>query len=304
MRVATILVNWNQTDLTLDCLESLSDAGVEQPTIWVVDNGSQPPAAPALHGRFPAINIITLPTNCGFTGGNNVGVRAVLKQPFEALFLLNNDAVVEPATLPALIAGLQAHPTIAAVSPKVYYAVEGKMLQSVGLAVDRFSGRTTMLGSNQPDVGQYEQPADREALFGCAMLIRSAAWQQIGEFWEPFFNYAEETDWCLRARAAGWRLVYQPAASVRHRTSSSLGWNAPLKVYLIARNQLWLRQRNAGTGWRRWRGALQVAAQYARMGFGLLRRRRWQHALAIWLGIWDYWWGRTGNTRTATLQRR
>jgi GT2 family glycosyltransferase len=304
MRVATILVNWNQTELTLDCLESLSAAGVAQTTIWVVDNGSEPSAEPALLLRFPAINVIRLATNCGFTGGSNVGVRAALDQRFDALFLLNNDALVEPATLPALLAGLEGDPAIAAVSPKVYYAVDGDILQSVGIAVDRFSGRSTMLGSNQPDRGQHDQPADRDALFGCAMLIRAGAWQQIGEFWEPFFNYGEETDWCLRARAAGWRLVYLPAAKVRHRTSSSLGWNAPLKVYLITRNQLWLRRRNAGSGWRRWRGAIRIAAQYARMGLGLLRQRRWQHALAIWLGIWDYWRGRTGNTRTITLQLR
>ena len=96
------------------------------------------------------------------------------------------------------------------------------------MTVDPTSGQARMIGANQLDRGQHDQLADRDALFGCALLIRRAAWQQVGPFWEPFFNYAEETDWCLRARRLGWRLQYVPQALVRHRTSSSLGLYSPL----------------------------------------------------------------------------
>ncbi|GIV96668.1 MAG: hypothetical protein KatS3mg057_1325 [Herpetosiphonaceae bacterium] len=89
--------------------------------------------------------------------------------------------------------------------------------QSVGVAVDPNSGRVSMLGNTEPDRGQYDQVAEREALFGCALLIRRAAWEEVGGFWEPFFSYAEETDWCLRARKRGWRLCYVPEAVVWHK---------------------------------------------------------------------------------------
>jgi GT2 family glycosyltransferase len=262
--VQTIIVTWNQADLTLGCLASVVAAGILPDNVWVVDKGSIDETLPRIRKRFPAVRTIRLEQNRGFAGGSNAGARAALDAGAENLFLLNNDALVEPATLPALKAALDADTGLAAVSPKVYYAVEGRVIQSVGLTIDPDSGQARMLGSNEPDRGQHDRPAEREALFGCAMLIRRRAWEEAGEFWEPFFNYSEETDWCLRARRLGWRLLYVPEAVAWHRTSSSLGWDAPLKMYLMTRNQLYLRQRHQRGGWRGWRGlgyALYVGAR-------------------------------------------
>jgi GT2 family glycosyltransferase len=161
-----------------------------------------------------------------------------------------------------------------------------------------------MLGSNEPDAGQHDDPADREALFGCAMLIRREAWEQSGGFWEPFFNYAEETDWCLRVRRQGWRLRYIPQAVAWHCTSSSLGWNSPLKIYLITRNQLYLRQRHKQPGWPAWRGLLYAFYILGRTGTRFIRQRQWRQARALMLASWDFWRGRTGNTRNPDLSLR
>jgi GT2 family glycosyltransferase len=303
-RIGTVIVTWNQTELTLDCLHALEQAGVALADTWVVDNGSTPDALPAIRARFPGVQTLRLEINRGFAGGCNAGARAALDAGADYVFLLNNDALVEPRTLPALLEAIEPDPQVAAVSPKVYYDVPGKVIQSVGMIVDPASGQARMLGANEPDRGQYEQIAERQALFGCALLIRRAAWEQAGPFWEPFFNYAEETDWCLRARRLGWRLLYVPGAVVSHRTSSSLGWDSPLKVYLIARNQLYLRQRHRRGGWRDWRGlayALYVGgrtwARYMRLG----QRRQ---ARALVLAWWDYARGRTGDRRTADLRLR
>lgn len=303
MNIHVIIVAWNQADLTLDCLASLEAAGVAPEQIWLVDNGSGPELLARVGARFPALRSLRLAQNRGFAGGNNAGAAAALAAGAEALFLLNNDALVEPGTLPALAAALERDPGLGAVAPKVYYATDGHVIQSVGLSVDRDSGQARMLGSNQPDQGQHDAPAEREALFGCAMLIRREAWQQAGPLWEPFFNYAEETDWCLRARACGWRLRYEPAALVWHRTSSSLGWDSPLKAYLITRNQLYLRQRHTHGGWRGLRGLAYAAYVGARTAARYLRQGRRQQARAIGLGWWDYALGRVGNARDAALRR-
>ena len=83
-------------------------------------------------------------------------------------------------------------------------AEDAEYLSELGAVLERTRGRTSLMFSAlEPDRGQYDAPADRDALFGCAMLVRGAAWEQVGPLWEPFFNYAEETDWCLRARAGG-----------------------------------------------------------------------------------------------------
>lgn len=304
MNVATIMITWNQMSLTLGCLASLREAGVPMETIWVVDNGSVPSAAPAIHAQFPQVHIVRLAENRGFAGGANAGIAAALEAGCDALFLLNNDAVVERHTLSALVAALERDSRIAAVAPKVYYDNTPRVFQSVGVAVDPNSGRVSMLGNTEPDRGQYDQVAEREALFGCALLIRRAAWEEVGGFWEPFFSYAEETDWCLRARKRGWRLCYVPEAVVWHKTSTSLGHDSPLKIYLITRNLLYLRQRHHYGGWRAWLGLASSAYWNTRTWASFLRRGMRAQARALLLGWWDFLHGRTGNSRTAEMRVR
>ena len=302
MKISSVIVTWNQTDLTLDCLAALERAGAPLADAWVVDNGSEPAALPAIHARFPDARVLRLAENQGFAGGSNAGARAALADGAEALLLLNNDALIEPETLPALAAALERDAGLAAVSPKVYYAVEGRIIQSVGMRVDPDSGQARMIGATEPDRGQHDRPADRDALFGCAMLIRRAAWEQVGELWAPFFNYAEETDWCLRARRLGWRLGYVPRAIVWHRTSSTLGWDSPLKLYLMTRNQLYLRRRHTRGGWRGLRGLAYAAYVSGRTWARYMRRRQRRQARALELAWWDYARRRAGDSRTATLE--
>ena len=302
LALATILLTHDQTALTMACIESLLADGAAAASIWVVDQHSQPPASAPIFAQFPGVNLIALDHNSGFTGGCNLGARAALAAGAQAIFLLNNDTVVERGTLAALQATLEADPDVGAVSPKVYYHGSQRVLQSVGLRVDHNSGVGRMLGSGEVDRGQYDAPADREALFGCALLIRRAAWEQTGALWEPLFIYAEETDWCVRARRLGWRLRYVPGGAVWHRASATMGADSPRKVYLIARNNLYLRQRNHEPGWPGLCGALysfyvnsRTWARYIRLG---QRRQAW----ALLLGVWDYWRGVTGQGRAADLR--
>jgi GT2 family glycosyltransferase len=303
-RIGIVVATWNQTDMTLDCLAALERAGVALADVWVVDNGSQPAALPPIRERFPAVQTLRLDENRGFTGGCNAGARAALAAGCDLILFLNNDALVELETIPALLAALIDDPRVAAASPKIYYDGTSRIIQAVGLRVDPDSGQVHALGSSETDHGQYDRPADLDALFGCVMLVRRQAWEQVGEFWEPFFNYAEEVDWCLRARRLGWRLRYVPESVAWHRTSRSLGWDAPLKVYLIARNRLYLRQRNGRPGWRSLRGLAHRLYADARTWMHYLRRGQGQQARAVLLAQADFWCGRTGDTRTTDLRLR
>ena len=138
MRTNSIIVTWNQTELTMRCLDSLVAAGVAPETIWVVDNGSQPSAIPALGERFPAINLVRSERNLGFAGGCNLGAASAAQgaAAAEQLFFLNNDALVEPDTLERLLAALAADPGLAAVSPKVYYGDSDRVIHSTGMTVE------------------------------------------------------------------------------------------------------------------------------------------------------------------------
>lgn len=301
LTISAVIVTWNQTELTLECLAALAPQVAPEAT-WVVDNGSREPALPAVWARFPGVRGLRLEQNQGFAGGCNAGASVALAGGAEALLLLNNDALAEPGAVAALAAALADDPQAGAASPKVYHHGTPRVIQSVGLRIDPDSGDVRMLGSGEPDRGQHDRRAEREGLFGCAMLIRRAAWEQVGPFWEPFFSYAEEADWCLRARRAGWRLLYVPGPAVWHRTSSTLGGGSPLKVYLIARNQLLLRRRNRRPGPRAWRGLAYALYVFGRSWARFTRRGQRAHARALELALWDAWRGRVGNRRGADLR--
>jgi GT2 family glycosyltransferase len=303
MQIAALILVWNELELTLACLASLQgELPPEQ--IWVLDNGSQPALANTIRQQVPGVRVVRLEQNIGFAGGCNRGLQLAFGSGATAVLLLNNDATVEAGSVAALARQLQADPQVAVVGPKIYYAGTARVFQTVGMQLDPDSGAARHLGTAQPDRGQFEQPADREGLSGCAWLLRRAAWEQVGPFWEPLFAYAEETDWCLRARRNGWRLRYTPDAVVWHNTSHSLGHDSPLKLYLITRNQLYLRQRHQRGSWRGLRGWLYASYVTLRQTLGFVRRAQWQQAYALGLGWWDYWRGRTGLARSSTLRVR
>jgi GT2 family glycosyltransferase len=79
------------------------------------------------------------------------------------------------------------------------------------------------IGADTPDDGQFDEPADRFAISGCAFVTRQETWSEIGAFAGRFFAYYEDIDWCWRAQLAGRRIVYDPAATVEHRRSASSG---------------------------------------------------------------------------------
>ncbi|HXQ58795.1 MAG TPA: glycosyltransferase family 2 protein [Acidimicrobiales bacterium] len=114
----------------------------------------------------------------------------------------------------------------------------GNFLERHGIAGD--------YGFAAPDDGRFDQPAERFGFSGTAPVFRAATLATVGGFATPFFAYNEDTDWCLRARLAGLRIVYDPQASVRHHRSATSGGAASAFVrFLAQRNALLCLVRNA-----------------------------------------------------------
>lgn len=104
-------------------------------------------------------------------------------------------------------------------------------------------------GFAAPDDGRFDTPAERFGFSGTAPVFRAGTLDRLGGFAPQFFAYNEDTDWCLRARLAGLRVMYDPGATVRHRLSATSGGSAAAAVrHLSQRNALLCLVRNAPLG--------------------------------------------------------
>jgi N-acetylglucosaminyl-diphospho-decaprenol L-rhamnosyltransferase len=243
--LSIIIVSWNVRDLLRACLASLTaDAAPPvQPglaiEIIVVDNASADASAAMVAAEFPGVRLIASTENRGFTGGNNQGLA--LARGRYVLFL-NPDTVVLPGALPAMVAYLEAHPTVGALGPRLRYGdgsfqssqrrfptLATALFESTPLAWhwphNRWArayrmedGRTT---GDQLPASSFQPAIPVDWVVGAAILTRREVLDRVGGFDEGYFMYSEELDWCRRVAAAGWQIVYLPTAEIVHYEGKS-----------------------------------------------------------------------------------
>ena len=119
-----------------------------------------------------------------------------------------------------------------------------RLVNGAGAWLDK-RGYAGDIGSGAPDDGRFDQPADRFALSGAALVTRLSTWKRLGPFAARYFAYYEDIDWCWRARLSGMRLVYDPRATVEHRGSTSSGGeHQPMVRVMSERNRTLTMVRN------------------------------------------------------------
>jgi len=239
--VAAVVVNWNQASASMACLTSLQQSETPPVGVVLVDNGSGPADLEFLRSKVDRqsnIHLVEVGWNSGFTGGVNAGVSYVLRelQDVDWIFLLNNDAQVDPSAIGTLVEtgrNLEA----ALIGPRVLQSETGRIAFSpMKWPMELFGFRRKLrLDSTAAIVPRLD---------GCALLIRRdiATRRQMsagGLLDERFFLYFEDVDLCLQVRSWGERVVYCSDAIVRHRVAlSSGGQMNRTGVYYQTRNRI------------------------------------------------------------------
>lgn len=243
-KVSVVVLNWNGVADTCDCLDSLRACSYPDLATIVVDNGSEGDDVQRLRARFGnSIQLIENPRNLGFAGGANTGIQQALRDGADYVLLLNNDVVVHPRFLHELVTAARGLPDFAAACPKIYFYDRPQVIYSAGGMVNPWTGGARQVGRGREDRGQYERIAVRDYADGACMLIARDALERVGLLDEDYFAYWEETDWCARAREAGLRCYYVPAARVWHKAAASLAASNDFH-FLFRRNALlFLRKR-------------------------------------------------------------
>ena len=243
--VAVIVLSWNGAAMTRDTLRSLAQCRL--PAGWrlwtlVVDNASSDGSPQMVRDEFPDVELLPLAENRRFAGGNNAGLEHALAAGADAVMLLNNDVVADPGLVEKLLHALAESPDAGAAAPLIYHAPPTDRIWYAGGRCTPWLAWSAHRGIRVRDRGQFRSIEETGYLTGCCLLATAAAWRKVGLLDERYFLYAEDADWSLRARAAGYRLLFVPTARLWHRVSASSGGAMnPWKVYqrLRANLELW-----------------------------------------------------------------
>lgn len=216
----------NSRDLLQDCLNSIRqfppDGDYE---ILIADNGSDDGTVDMLHEEFPEIPLILNKENLGFTKPNNQMLH-LAKGDF--LLLLNPDTLLKEDCFNPQIRYLEANPQVGVSIPKVLNGDGSFQRQSRrGEATpEEVIGYFFKLGKIFPKsraLNGYlmfwlpeDEIAEVKAVSGSCMFIRRETWEQVGDFDEQFFAYQEDSDFCMRVRKKGWKVMYVPISSIIH----------------------------------------------------------------------------------------
>jgi len=228
-RISFVVVTHNSRETILDCLASIEAQELRPREILVVDNDSNDDTTQLVASNFPDVVVIETRSNRGYGYANNLGAA---RASGAIIGIVNPDVILNPSWAKQMAVALG--------SDFLCGAAEGKLLQSQDpRRVDVGGSRMNVLGFGcTSNHGELENPEEvtKEVSYpsGAAFVIRRDVYSAVGGFDETYFLYHEDVDLGLRIHAAGWKVVYVPAARAVHRHESGL---KPDKIRLLERNR-------------------------------------------------------------------
>jgi N-acetylglucosaminyl-diphospho-decaprenol L-rhamnosyltransferase len=302
MKLSVIIVSYNTSRLLRQCLESLgNNACSHELEIFVVDNDSADDSVEMVRVHFPQVKLIANKKNMGFAAANN---QAYKEFTGKYLILLNPDARVQPGAIDRAVAFMEENPEVGICGGRLLNA-NGQLEPSArrfpnslfkfliisGLS-DKFSS-SKFFSKADYKYFDHRSAIEVEWVPGTFSLIRRDMLEEIGFFDERFYLYYEETDLCLRARRAGWKVFFCPEAEVIHIGGASSKTRKDMQLDLGGAQLLKFRMRSELLYFRKNFGyGSMLANATVELGFHLLRyltnlrpgegtRQKRQYSLAI-----------------------
>jgi GT2 family glycosyltransferase len=278
-----IIPNWNGAAHLPGCLNALRAQTCGALEVIVADNASTDGSLALLGRDYPEVRVLALPTNQGFTGACNAGLRAARAG---VLILLNNDTEAAPDWLAEVLAAFERHPEAGSVASKMLLFDWRDTLHAAGdfFTLDGLPGNR---GVWQKDTGQYAEGPVFSANGGSA-AYRRAMLDDVGLLDDDFYFSLEDVDLGWRAQLRGWPCIYAPRAVVYHKLSATGG--GVTHSYYNGRNFLYVLWKDVpGDLWRRYwlrmlRAQLKITGEALRAWRGPEARARLRGQAAGLLG--------------------
>lgn len=244
METAILILNWNNWQDTIKCIDSISASTYSNFGVYIVDNGSTDKSVLRIEDFARGLNtkccIIKNKQNYGFAKGVNIGLKYIFKNDSTVKFvwILNNDTIVQKNTLQKLVRVLKEFPEIGIVSPLVRYFDTPNRLQFLGGAkYYPLLGISRLLGRNRCHIASNKKPhrvnTGVDYIPGVALLLRKEVFNEIGYFDEDYFFYGEEQDFQLRAKLQGWNSTQALNSAILHKEKASTKGKRSLYYFYI-----------------------------------------------------------------------
>jgi N-acetylglucosaminyl-diphospho-decaprenol L-rhamnosyltransferase len=244
--LTALVLNWDEPDLTIRCVEALVGDGVPPDRIVVVDNGSTGDSFERFQRTLGACVLVRLPTNVGIARAINIGAARLRGDDY---LILNNDAFVQAPTSVARLVRALRREGIGIAVPRTLnedLTLQPSVVGLVGPATALVGalGLARLVPNRwQPHWSTHWDHGESrtiDAASGAVFAIRGEAWRELGGMTERRWMYGEDIDLCRRARAAGWSVWFERDATFVHLGSSTVSqhWSDATRSAMIARSEV------------------------------------------------------------------
>lgn len=243
-QVLVAIVNYRQNGYTIDCVSSVRECDIAQDNILVFDNGNtKAEHDELLKGVAGLARVLYSERNIGYIRGVNQCLALGLRENYQYVLIINNDTIIDKGAIDELIACARTHDDNCIVTGIVYDYSEKEVIQTIGSdLVDPKRLKFVPRIKNARDTGQLKEEIEFDMIDDIFWLVPIDLVRRIGFYNTAYWFNAEQADYALRAKKAGYKLVFTPKAKLWHKGSASIGgrlvnpaltyWNTQSKLIL------------------------------------------------------------------------
>jgi len=242
-KVSIIVVNWNDGEKIIRCLESIKELDYPSYEVIIIDNFSTDGSKEKIKKKFlkyKNFQMIENKKNLGCVKAINQGFKIAKS---DLILRLDSDVILSKDLLKNLVEVILSDSKIGVVIPKVYYYKKPNIFCNIGFSINPITGKTIPFGINEKDVGQYEKQREVDYVPGAVLLTKKQVIKDAGFMSEDFFVYYEDADWCSKVRKAGYKIIYTPKTMAWHDCKSFFEFS-PFRVHHYIRSKLLFMRRN------------------------------------------------------------
>ena len=230
-KVGIILINYNNYEDTIECLNSINNSYYKNKIVIIVDNKSKNNSVEKIIEFIKKIEIkvelIKNDENLGFSAANNIGIKYCLQMNCKYLLLLNNDTIVDKQFINPLVDFYEKnyYKDIAGLTGKIYFFDNPNTFWWAG--GNNYVGSKRGRGKGKKDYGQFDRITRIKVVNGCFLFTSKNIVEKNGLLDESFFFGEEDVEFCYRLNKSGYKFYFIPHSKIWHKVGKTRSFSPP-----------------------------------------------------------------------------